>query len=148
MKFFFTLLAITLAAKSIEGAPANDRYGRLITRATPLRKLNEKCGSKYGSCGSGLCCSQWGYCGYSSDHCSDGCQKNYGTCDSSLKKLNEQCGSKYGTCDAGLCCSEWGYCGYSSDHCTGKCQSKYGTCGTKTTKSSSTSKPTSSASST
>lgn len=40
------------------------------------------CGQGVGSCTGGSCCSKWGYCGISDDHClvSKGCQPNYGTC--------------------------------------------------------------------
>ncbi|KAK9746447.1 hypothetical protein K7432_018195, partial [Basidiobolus ranarum] len=54
--------------------------------ATPLVKyLDEQCGAKYGSCAAGLCCSQWGYCGYTSDHCGTKCQRNYDGCDDKNK---------------------------------------------------------------
>jgi len=39
-----------------------------------------KCGIDFGSCRSGNCCSYYGYCGKSDDHCDIGCQSNYGTC--------------------------------------------------------------------
>ncbi|KAK9685467.1 hypothetical protein K7432_015493 [Basidiobolus ranarum] len=113
----------------------------ITATSTPLKQLNEQCGSGFGSCAPGLCCSEWGWCGYSSDHCTGGCQEQFGTCNTGstttttntptstpLKQLNEQCGSNDGTCAPGLCCSEWGWCGYSSDHCTGGCQKLFGTC--------------------
>ncbi|ORX91323.1 glycoside hydrolase/deacetylase [Basidiobolus meristosporus CBS 931.73] len=50
-----------------------------------LRYLDEQCGAQYGSCAPGLCCSQWGWCGYTSDHCNSGCQKNYGACDDKIE---------------------------------------------------------------
>jgi len=43
-----------------------------------------KCGSSNGNkvCPSGECCSKYGYCGTSNDHClaSSGCQSGFGTC--------------------------------------------------------------------
>ncbi|KAK9685373.1 hypothetical protein K7432_015517 [Basidiobolus ranarum] len=48
---------------------------------TTFKYLDEACGAKIGTCGSGLCCSKWGFCGYTSDHCGTGCQKSFGGCD-------------------------------------------------------------------
>ncbi|ORY01603.1 glycoside hydrolase/deacetylase [Basidiobolus meristosporus CBS 931.73] len=70
MKSFLSLFVIALAATFIEGAP---------------RYLDEQCGSKYGSCAPGLCCGQTGYCGYTSGHCSTGCQKDFGICDNKIE---------------------------------------------------------------
>lgn len=104
---------------------------------------NARCGSKYGgnTClGSsfGSCCSQYNFCGSSSDYCAprNGCQSKYGSCDavapksSSTTKLsssstatvraspsaspaqkvskNARCGAGFG----GQTCkgSEWGNC--------------------------------------
>ncbi|KAG5530092.1 hypothetical protein RHGRI_030453 [Rhododendron griersonianum] len=42
---------------------------------------NEQCGSQAGGivCPGGLCCSKWGFCGTTLDHCGDGCQSNCNT---------------------------------------------------------------------
>ncbi|ORX76761.1 hypothetical protein BCR32DRAFT_283840 [Anaeromyces robustus] len=89
------------------------------TSSTPTVK--GKCGKEYGKCPSGQCCSKYGWCGTSSDHCSTskGCQSEFG-----------KCGKEYGKCPSGQCCSKYGWCGTSSDHClTSKgCQSEFGTC--------------------
>ncbi|ORY03447.1 glycoside hydrolase/deacetylase, partial [Basidiobolus meristosporus CBS 931.73] len=54
--------------------------------------LDQKCGAEYGSCGEGLCCSEYGYCGYTSDHCEAGCQSQYGSCDDgTMAKLMTGC---------------------------------------------------------
>ncbi|KAK9761750.1 hypothetical protein K7432_013121 [Basidiobolus ranarum] len=112
---------------------------------TPSKQLNEQCGSSFGSCASGLCCSEWGWCGYSSDHCTGGCQKQFGQCNDdkptttstvvptpgALRYLDEKCGSGLGSCAPGLCCSQWGYCGYTSDHCAAGCQKQFGGCNNK-----------------
>ncbi|KAJ3056751.1 hypothetical protein HK097_004612 [Rhizophlyctis rosea] len=53
--------------------------------STSYAKEGGRCGSAHGGvkCGSGLCCSNYGYCGKSSDHCGSGkCQKSFGTCSS------------------------------------------------------------------
>ena len=47
---------------------------------TPIQAPNGRCGIEFGgaSCPNGDCCSQYGYCGTTSDHCSLGCQSNCG----------------------------------------------------------------------
>ena len=44
---------------------------------------NEKCGKNVARCAVGLCCSQWGYCGPTSEYCASGCQSAYGQCGAS-----------------------------------------------------------------
>ncbi|ORY10605.1 hypothetical protein LY90DRAFT_637747, partial [Neocallimastix californiae] len=41
---------------------------------------DDRCGEQYGRCKGNKCCSKWGYCGTSSDHCKKGCQPKYGLC--------------------------------------------------------------------
>jgi len=41
---------------------------------------NGRCGSVYGKCPEGLCCSKYGYCGITTDHCASGCQITFGIC--------------------------------------------------------------------
>ncbi|KAI1102466.1 carbohydrate-binding module family 18 protein [Jackrogersella minutella] len=42
---------------------------------------NGSCGSASGTqCASGMCCSQYGYCGVGTAYCGTGCQVGYGTC--------------------------------------------------------------------
>jgi len=60
-----------------------------------------------GVCASGECCSQWGWCGTSSAHCSG---SGGGTCG------NGNRGN--GVCANRQCCSQWGWCGTSSAHCS------------------------------
>ncbi|OUM59467.1 carbohydrate-binding module family 18 protein, partial [Piromyces sp. E2] len=36
-----------------------------------------RCGGNYGSCASGLCCSQYGWCGTTDEHCGTGCQASF-----------------------------------------------------------------------
>ncbi|ORX83263.1 hypothetical protein BCR32DRAFT_326455 [Anaeromyces robustus] len=52
----------------------------LLLLYTTLSKAN-RCGKGYGSCPDNACCSQWGWCGFTSDHCGAGCNKEYGRCD-------------------------------------------------------------------
>jgi len=118
----------------------------------PTQKLelpisDEKCGPGVAICASGLCCSKYGYCGSSEEHCSTGCQSEFGTCrtitttttiPTTTKKSRptgtNRCGPEFDIdCAAGLCCSKYGYCGKSEKHCGTGCQSEFGTCGTITT---------------
>jgi len=88
-----------------------------------------RCGSSYGNCPSGQCCSRKGYCGTTSAFCNAGCQIGYGNCSIST---NGRCGSSYGStlCPSGECCSKYGYCGHSSAHCdiSSGCQTLFGKC--------------------
>jgi len=93
------------------------------------------CGSGIGSCPNNLCCSAYGYCGTSNEHCnvSQGCQPDYGLCyqdDDNNKPNKKVCGAGKGTCASGLCCSKYGYCGTSDDYCNVRkgCQVDYGLC--------------------
>ncbi|PVH78473.1 carbohydrate-binding module family 18 [Cadophora sp. DSE1049] len=77
---------------------------------------------------TGGCCSQYGWCGNSADHCGAGCISG---CPSTPPPTNSgvaprgdgQCGAKFGgaTCDPkgpyGGCCSEYGFCGTTDGHC-------------------------------
>ena len=42
----------------------------------------DRCGLEYGNCDAGDCCSQYGWCGQTDEHCGTGCQSDYGICDS------------------------------------------------------------------
>jgi hypothetical protein len=52
---------------------------------TAIISTDGRCGVGFGNtfCGDATepCCSQWGWCGASADHCSTGCQSPYGLCD-------------------------------------------------------------------
>jgi len=90
-----------------------------------------RCGKDYGGavCKSGYCCSKYGYCGTTEDHCelTKGCQSEFGDCST---KKSGQCGKGIGSCPSGYCCSKYGWCGKSSDHCLASkgCQSSFGEC--------------------
>jgi len=103
-----------------------------------------RCGSDYGVCPSNLCCSKYGYCGTSDDHCKidRGCKSEFGICKTTDESTSTdtgslpistdgRCGSDYGVCPSNLCCSKYGYCGTSDDHCQVErgCQSEFGRCG-------------------
>jgi len=67
-----------------------------VTTTTTTTKTNTptptpskgKCGKGYGSCKKGECCSKYGWCGKTNDHCeiSKGCQSEFGDCN---KEINE-----------------------------------------------------------
>ncbi|ORX78110.1 hypothetical protein BCR32DRAFT_235266 [Anaeromyces robustus] len=42
---------------------------------------NGRCGTIYGKCQTGRCCSKYGWCGKSINYCGIGCQKAFGICD-------------------------------------------------------------------
>jgi len=96
---------------------------------------NGKCGKNDGVCPKGECCSKYGWCGHSTDHCSvkKGCQSAFGSCNnddsaSTVISTNGKCGKEHGRCPNGYCCSKYGWCGTSSAHCGSGCQSEFGTC--------------------
>ncbi|KAG9228464.1 hypothetical protein BJ875DRAFT_477396 [Amylocarpus encephaloides] len=98
----------------------------------------------------GNCCSNWGWCGTSEEHCSvnNGCQNGFGVCGTNsppppphstsspspvptLKvSVDGSCG-KGVTClgsRLGECCSQSSFCGSSSDYCGIGCQNAFGRC--------------------
>ena len=40
----------------------------------------DRCGEEYGVCDDDDCCSKYGWCGQTEEHCGDGCQSDYGIC--------------------------------------------------------------------
>ncbi|KAH6857101.1 glycoside hydrolase superfamily [Chaetomium sp. MPI-CAGE-AT-0009] len=59
-------------------------------------------------CATG-CCSQFGFCGTSEEHCGEGCLS---TCDFRLG-----CDAQ-NPCADGTCCSKFGFCGFGKDYCS------------------------------
>lgn len=99
----------------------------------------------------GNCCSQYGWCGKSTDHCGTGCNSLFGTCGTSsaptssaapqptsaLKtSVDGTCGKSTGYTCIGFvhegakseCCSQYGYCGASTGHCGTGCNPLAGKC--------------------
>ncbi|KAI8904815.1 hypothetical protein EDD86DRAFT_76010 [Gorgonomyces haynaldii] len=78
-----TLTSITSAASSTAGNP--QITFPISSTAAPSPTLNVDpngtCGAtsaKKFICGSGMCCSQYGYCGSTADHCAKRCQYGFG----------------------------------------------------------------------
>jgi len=48
-----------------------------------------RCGKEFGVCPNHQCCSKYGYCGNSDEHCAikDGCQSEYGYCGDSVSNI-------------------------------------------------------------
>ncbi|OAL47099.1 glycoside hydrolase/deacetylase [Pyrenochaeta sp. DS3sAY3a] len=91
----------------------------------------------------GNCCSQYGWCGSSTDHCGTGCNSSAGTCTGGgttnppttpAKPVSSDgtCGTQGGaTCQGssfGNCCSQYGWCGSTTGHCGTGCNRSFGTC--------------------
>eukprot|EP00833_Pecoramyces_ruminatium_P018738 jgi/Orpsp1_1/1192770/evm.model.d7180000095748.1 len=114
------------ALKSCDGSSSGSNSNDKIS-------TNGKCGVNYGKCPSNECCSQWGYCGKTSDYCGKGCQSEFGKCENSGSSYpistDDRCGNEFGTrCPSGECCSKHGWCGKSDAHCGSGCQSEFGKC--------------------
>ncbi|KAF3005661.1 hypothetical protein E8E13_004122 [Curvularia kusanoi] len=113
---------------------------------------NQIClGSSFGNC-----CSQYGWCGTSTDHCGTSCQTLFGNCGTNANaptstkatsaapqpttalktSVDGTCGASTGFTCVGFvhegvkseCCSQYGYCGASTDHCGTGCNPLAGTC--------------------
>jgi hypothetical protein len=131
------------------GTPTTTTPGSTPTGGSGSVSTDGSCGGTKGfKCtGSsfGNCCSQYGWCGSTSDHCGTGCNSVFGTCGSSTPKPTSTplktspdgtCGGSTGNTCVGFvhngvkseCCSQYGYCGNSADHCGGGCNASAGTC--------------------
>jgi len=118
----------------------------------PVEIVPGRCGPLFGRCSDeSLCCSQYGYCGDSKDHCDTECQPEFGYCPNSststtttptqkpvattskkvpISTVSGKCGPSYGACSkANHCCSQYGYCGTSNAYCGAGCQTEFGVCG-------------------
>ncbi|ORX39490.1 glycoside hydrolase/deacetylase [Piromyces finnis] len=107
----------------------------LISSKSVLAEKNKRCGSDYGKCSEGYCCSKYGWCGKTSDYCSTGCQSKFGICDGIDNTISTdgRCGHGYGICPEGQCCSSYGWCGKGEKYCLSGCQSKFGICNESST---------------
>jgi len=95
-----------------------------------------RCGPEYGYCEAYECCSQYGWCGTTDDHCGKGCQSEFGDCyggsaenEVPVSTVKGRCGPDYGACaGSNECCSKYGWCGVTETHCGTGCQSEFGVC--------------------
>jgi peptidoglycan/xylan/chitin deacetylase (PgdA/CDA1 family) len=135
--------SVSKSCQSKYGLCQSDSGNPVVDEPTTTDKVstNGRCGSEYGRCPSGECCSKYGYCGTSDNYClaSKSCQSKYGQCktdsysdltpDTSEKiSTNGKCGGNNGKCPSGQCCSKYGYCGTGSKYCSSGCQSAFGEC--------------------
>ncbi|KAH9220986.1 hypothetical protein DL95DRAFT_442226 [Leptodontidium sp. 2 PMI_412] len=145
MRSNLATLAVSLTLFGFCSAlPAEDAglYNSLLKRVVVISPDNT-CGTLFNGANSnyscdatvnaGGCCSQYGYCGNTTDYCGTGCQSSFGICTPSETPPAEDdftCGpSNSGkVCSSGLCCSQNGYCGNTTDYCDTGCQSAYGIC--------------------
>jgi len=104
----------------------------IISKATDLPISTYRCGEGVGRCAPGLCCSKYGYCDNSANHCGAGCQSEFGECKSTkrtdLPVSDGKCGDNVAVCMDGYCCSKYGYCGQTVEYCGTGCQSEFGDC--------------------
>ena len=145
-------------------------------RITPLPELSAvigTCGG--GNVGNGVClnegecCSQFGWCGVTAEHCGGSI---FGTCGggkvgNGVCSIQGQCCSQHGWCDVtpefcdgprtcgsgnvgngicpiqGECCSQFGWCGVTAEHCGGVNGTPKPVSSKPTTRTPTSSKPTS-----
>jgi len=144
-----TLLTYPFHLKIITGTPSgNSESNNKGNSKSKKISTDGRCGPDFGdtSCPSGRCCSKYGFCGTSADHCNQNCLQEYGSCTGngdansniiasySIPNIpistNGRCGVINGgtACPPGQCCSKYGYCGNTSIYCNMGCQSEYGYC--------------------
>jgi len=127
----FIEYGLTSEEEQLEYITSDDCKSRVLENNT----TSSRCGPGIGKCAkSSDCCSQYGYCGNTTDYCGKGCQSEFGICENSegkvsISTVSGRCGPDYGACaKAGECCSRHNYCGTSSSHCGNGCQSEFGVC--------------------
>jgi len=112
-------------------------FGHCTTTDTTPISTDGRCGKEYGKCPSDECCSKYGWCGHSEQHCSidQGCLSEFGKCNVNTS-TNGRCGKEYGKCPKNECCSKYGWCGHSEQHCSVDqgCKSEFGKCTSTNTK--------------
>ncbi|KAL2148265.1 hypothetical protein VTH82DRAFT_2413 [Thermothelomyces myriococcoides] len=75
-------LAAALARRRIPRSNDRNRLASSNLSALGVRQEASQCGPEYGRCPGDLCCSEYGWCGDSIDHCHPlfRCQPDYGYC--------------------------------------------------------------------
>ncbi|SPQ95626.1 unnamed protein product (mitochondrion) [Plasmodiophora brassicae] len=76
----------------------------------------QACGTSLPLCPVGSCCSQWGFCGTTSDYCNSASVYQAVT----TPRADGRCGLAFGNagCASDQCCSPYGYCGSGSQYCS------------------------------
>ena len=138
--FAFALAPVAIARPAQDGGLSKSLITRALTPDNTCGNLFNGNNNGY-SCDpasplGGPCCSQYGYCGTTTDYCGTGCQGDFGTCSGTetVPIDPNQCGPANGNnkCLGGLCCSSAGWCGNTTDYCGAGCQSGFGDCTTTT----------------
>ncbi|OUM57277.1 carbohydrate-binding module family 18 protein [Piromyces sp. E2] len=126
-------LVSTFSAEAKDLAKSGTYETYISINTNPIKQTlptnRDRCGAGVEVCPEGYCCSQYGWCGKSTDHCGTSCQNDYGDCNypSSFTSDNDRCGPGYGPCKNGLCCNKYGWCTSDPTDCQG-CQKGYGVC--------------------
>lgn len=120
----------TATSPPVQTLPGTQSPGSICTGEP---RNDNRCGPMFGNakCELGLCCSLFGWCGDTEDHCTteSHCQGNGLATEPPTVLLctepsrdDRHCGPDYGNahCEEGECCSEHGWCGVTSAHCTEK----------------------------
>ena len=113
------------------GKYCDPKYSKCNPKSKPEVSTDRRCGKFNGKiCPETDCCSIYGYCGLSQDHCNKLCDKDYSTCYEELEvTTDDACGKKNGKrCPQGQCCSTYGYCGTNEDFCIKYCDHRYSIC--------------------
>ncbi|XHG04270.1 hypothetical protein AWENTII_007546 [Aspergillus wentii] len=98
MRGFLFVSGLSFAACASATYPVSLKSGHLASQSFPGprddavpgelkgRAVSNRCGSGFGNCADGKCCSTAGYCGKTQDYCrSPDCQLDYGHCDAHVK---------------------------------------------------------------
>lgn len=142
---------VTSTSRAASATPTASGTSSAVPTATPTGTSQDgTCGSAVGlSCigfSEGSCCSQYGYCGASADHCGTGCQSVFGTCgtssnntgsSSSVAASSTASSTAATATPSNLVTSPDATCGGTSGYtcigaAEGECCSQYGYCGTTT----------------
>jgi len=66
--------------KTTKKATTTTKKSNASNGNVPVSTVSGRCGPSYGKCPGSKCCSQYNYCGKSSEYCGTGCQPRYGIC--------------------------------------------------------------------
>ncbi|CAG8545724.1 461_t:CDS:2 [Ambispora leptoticha] len=76
-----TTTTSTTTSSSSTTSKSTTTSSTTTTSSSYPTSTNDQCGKDHNTqCPSGNCCSQWGWCGTTSDYCGSGCQSGFGKC--------------------------------------------------------------------